>query len=466
MLELAVIDEITELKFRTGHLVGEHAWNLFPGGVCVDYNKDTSVMAATTKDLLESGTKIIYEAAFVYKTLIAICDILVVKENGFEVYEVKSSTDLKDIYLQDISFQCYVLSKCGFTVSKASIVHINNQYVRHGELEYDKLFTIIDASDIAIKNQNTIEKKIPEIEAMLSGEMPTIDIGLHCSDPYPCEFSDYCRQHIPGYSVFDLYRIREVEALNFYHKKVVSMRDIYNKGTYLNEIHKLQVEAVINNRSNIDIACIKQFLGQINYPLYFLDFESYQEAVPTFDGCKPYEQIPFQYSLHYMESENGPLQHKEFLGTEGINPKSNLARSLCSDIGKKGTVIAYNIAFEGSILNKLAEEFPKLANHLMAIKNNLYDLIIPFRKGHYYVKEMKGSFSIKSVLPALFPEYEELSYKGLKIQNGSAAMEAFPRLCGLPPDERLTVRNSLLEYCKLDTLAMVKILEKLKAAVE
>lgn len=170
--ELAVIDESTQSKFRIGQSVCKHAWNLFPGGVCVEYNENTSVMAAATKELLKSGTKTIYEAAFVYKNLIAVCDIVVVTEEGLEIYEEKSSTGMKDTYIHDISFQCYVLRKCGFTVRKASIVHINNQYVRYGDLEYDKLFVINDVTGIAFEYFDLIGKTIPEIEEMQTGRKP------------------------------------------------------------------------------------------------------------------------------------------------------------------------------------------------------------------------------------------------------------------------------------------------------
>ena len=258
--ELAVYDESTESKFRTGHLVGKHAWSLFPGDTCVDCNEDISIMAAATKKLLDNGTRVIYEAAFVCGNLIAVCDILVSTEEGLEVYEIKSSTGLRETYFDDISFQCYVLRKCGFTVSKASIVHINSQYVRHGALEYDKLFTINDVTDIVNEYYDEIEKTIPEIEKMLAGEMPKVDIGLQCSNPYPCEFKAYCMQHIPEYSVFDLYRIGEAKALSLYHEGVVSIKDVYDKGIRLNGIQKLQVEAEISRQSYIDKAGIREFL--------------------------------------------------------------------------------------------------------------------------------------------------------------------------------------------------------------
>lgn len=460
--ELAEIDTSVEARFRVGHLVGECAWNLFSGGSLVEFNENTSIMAEKTKSLLDSRNKVIYEAAFVCGNLIAICDILVVTESGFEIFEVKSSTGVKETYLDDISFQCFVIESCGYKVAKATIVHINNQYTRCGEINYNQLFTTVDVTEVTRKYSEEIGSLVPDILKMLEGSMPGIDIGVHCSTPYQCEFSVYCRSHLPEYSVFDLYRAGK-KAFEYYNDGIVSLDDIDIRGIKLKGIQKLQLETKKSGHPIIDRTKIHQFLTSIRYPLYFLDFESFMEAIPSYNGCRPYEQIPFQYSLHYMESEKGQLEHKEFLGKEGVNPKEALAKQLCMDIKPGGTVLAYNITFEGTIITKLVDEFPKLSERLLAIKDSLVDLILPFRNGYYYASSMKGSFSIKSVLPALFPNAEELDYNRLEIKNGAEAMAAFPMLAHLPEEERTAIRKSLLEYCKLDTLAMVKILERLKA---
>ncbi len=454
--ELAEIDEVVKMRFDTGHKVGECAWNLIPGGVLVEYDHNILSMAEVTKKLIDDGVKVIYEAAFICEKLIAICDMVVVTDDGIEIYEVKSSTSIKDTYYDDISFQSLVVHQCGYKVSKASIVHINNKYKRCGDLNYAELFTIVDVTDISSQYRKGIKKIIPEIFEMLEDEMPCIDIGAHCSKPYECEFSRYCRAHIPEYSVFDLYKGGK-KAFEYYYNGIVKLEDLHKHGIALKGIQRLQLEANINKCSMIDKSKIKQFLETIKYPLYFLDFESYQEAIPSFDGCRPYEQIPFQYSLHYMESENGELKHKEFLGEEGTNPKKSLAEQLCTDIFNSGTVLAYNIAFEGTIIKNLAGELPHLNKRLLGISNNLVDLIIPFRSGYYYDSAMKGSFSIKSVLPALFPNDEELDYKRLGIKNGTEAMAAFPELVNDSKGERERRRKELLEYCKLDKIGRAHV---------
>lgn len=458
--ELAEIDDAVKARFNTGHKVGELACSLFPGGTLVEFDLNISNMAETTKKLLNHGVKVIYEAAFVLDSLIAICDILVVKENSFEIYEVKSSTSVKDTYLHDISFQSCVVQKCGYNVSKASLIYINNQYKKLGELNLNQLFNLVDVTDITLQLRKEIEDNIPKIHQMLEGQLPCMDIGEHCKNPYQCEFSTHCWSHIPEYSVFDLYRVGQ-KAFKYYSQGVITIDDLHKSQVTLKGIQALQLDAKINNRTIIDTPKIREFLSTLKYPLYFLDFESYQEAIPSFDGCKPYEQIPFQYSLHYIEEKNGELKHSEFLGEEGTNPKRTLAEQLCSDISKKGTVLAYNMVFEGTLIKKLAEEFPELSEHLLTIANNLVDLIIPFRNGYYYNGSMKGSFSIKSVLPALFPKDAELAYESLEIKNGTEAMTTFPSLVNCTDEERQMKRKALLQYCKLDTLAMVKILEKL-----
>ena len=197
-----------------------------------------------------------------------------------------------------------------------------------------------------------------------------------------------------------------------------------------------------------------------------MDFETIQPLVPQFEGTKPYAQIPFQYSLHYIEYEGGPLLHKEFLAESGTDPRRAIAERLCEDIPMNVCVTAYNKAFECTRLKELAEYFPDLAEHLLNIESNIKDLLTPFQSGYYYNKAMGGSFSIKSVLPALFPDDPALDYHNLEqIHNGGEAMNVFPQIKNMSHEEAEKTRRNLLEYCKLDTYAMVKVWEKLKETI-
>ena len=466
--ELRHIDAGTENRFEAGTLVGEYARELFPGGTLIEYNKEKiAAMAVHTRNEIERGTKVIYESAFVYGKLIAICDILMVTPEGFEIYEVKSSTSCKDVYLYDLSFQRYVVEKCGYTVSKASIVYINKSYVRQDALDCKSLFTVEDRTADTAKLLIKVDKSIPCMQEMLVGNMPDIAVGPHCDVPYTCDYRHICFCDLPKNSIFDLYRIRREAAFDYYKKGIVRIADLKGMNNVsITGIQKLQLDTINSEEGAIDSAGIKSFFSGIKYPLYFLDFEAYQEAIPAFNNCNPYDQIPFQYSLHHIETENGLLMHKEFLANGEGDPRRELAERLCSDIGSTGTVLAYNMSFEKGIIAGLADLYADLRDKLLVIASNLCDLLTPFKKGFYYKREMHGSFSIKSVLPALFPNDAELDYKASEIQNGSEAMAAFPALMKLTETERLKLRNALLAYCKLDTFAMVKILNKLKEESE
>lgn len=198
--------------------------------------------------------------------------------------------------------------------------------------------------------------------------------------------------------------------------------------------------------------------ASFSYPIYFLDFETTQSALPPYVGTKPYQQIPFQYSLHYTEAPGGELKHKEFLAESGIDPRKAIAESLCRNVPMNVCVTAYNKGFECGRLKELSAQFTDLAEHLLNIQDNVRDLLVPFQSGYYYNRTMGGSFSIKSVLPALFPDDPALDYHNLEgVHNGSEAMTVFPKIKDMSPEDAAETRKNLLEYCKLDTYAMVKV---------
>lgn len=266
--------------------------------------------------------------------------------------------------------------------------------------------------------------------------------------------------------MFNISRLQLQKKYELYHKGIVSYEDLLKDKSELNSRQELQVEtSVLNLPDHIDKAEIKAFLNTLSYPIYHLDFETYQEAVPQFEGGIPYAQIPFQYSLH-IEQEDGTLEHKEFLAKEGTDPRRALAESLCKDMPMNVCSLAYNMSFERTVIQKLADLFPDLEEHLLNIRENMHDLMIPFSKGHYYCDAMQGSYSIKYVLPALCPGDPELDYHNLDgVHNGSEASAAFATMTAHTPEEIKEIRNNLLKYCGLDTYAMVKVLGKLKEAV-
>ena len=453
--------------FENGTIVGTYAKSMFGPFIDIEFNEDLNRMIEDTKIALKQDNIVITEASFNYNNNFCSVDLLVKKNNDYEIYEVKSSTAVKDIYLDDISYQVYVLKSLGLNITKASIVHINSNYERIGELELDKLFTIEDVTEFTKSKQKEIENNIKEINKyMESTEEPVDDIDLKCFNPYECPFFKYCTKHLPENNVFNIRGMRTYSKIKLYKEGIYSYEDLLN--AKIDNKYKEQIDFELNNKEPIiNKEEIEKFLNKLSYPLYFLDFETYQEPIPKYDYTTPFMQIPFQYSLHYIESENGKLEHKEFLAEPNIDPRRILAEQLIKDIPEDSCVIAYNMMFEKMVIRNLSKLYPDLKEHLMSIHDNMVDLMIPFKDRAYYTKEMLGSYSIKYVLPALFPDDSSLNYHNLEdIHNGSEASNAYANLGNLSKEEQEKLRNNLLKYCELDTYAMVKIWEKLCDEIE
>ncbi|WP_321779372.1 DUF2779 domain-containing protein [Sulfurimonas sp.] len=456
-------------RFETGNVVGELACKLFPNGREVIYNPDDfNSMVETTKQWMDDGLEYIYEATFIYEGILVLVDVLKITPNGLEIYEVKSSSSVKDIYLHDVSIQLYVLKQLGHSVIRSNVVHIDNSYVRGDELDLNELFKIVDVSDEVNALQVEIPKRLEEFEIYLADRdnEPDIDIGSHCNKPYECDAKEYCwrvQRKIPEYSMFNIFNLGSKKQIELYEQGIVNIEDISDDYP-VTAIQKQKVQNWKEQATYIDKEKIKDFLDTLSYPIYHLDFETFQQAIPEWKGISPYQQIPFQYSLH-IEHEDGRLEHKEFLAIDGIDLRFELAKKLVKDIPTDVTVLAYYMSFEKGVIENLAKLYDELSSHLREINENVCDLIVPFKKQYYMTPLMKGSNSIKDVLPALVPEMKQ-AYKDLVgIKNGGEAMNAFPKLSSMSPDEKEETRNALLEYCKLDTLAMVEVLKKLKEVV-
>ena len=461
------IDSGALARMAKGNAVGDLAMSLFGEFIEVtakreDGSLDLNEMKAKTTEYIHKGVETICEAAFDFNGLYCAVDILHKEADGYAIYEVKSKTKLEYYHLVDVAYQKYVLEKCGIKVVGVHVVHINNKYVRHGALDIKKLFTIEDVSDLIADEYKAVEHNLSDAEKILILEQePDIDIGKQCTSPYQCSYWKYCTRNFSKPNVFDLYSCNKKAEL--YKKGIVSFSDIKASGEPLTPIQLRQVDYALNEKGTYaDKTAIDDFLKTLSFPLYFLDFETMQDVIPQYEGTTPYEQIPFQYSLHYIENEAGELKHKEFLAVSGKDPRRKIAESLCENIPKNVCVLAYNKQFECGQLKKLARQFPDLSTHLLNIKDNVKDLLVPFRKGAYYNKAMGGSFSIKSVLPAIFPNDPSLDYHNLNgVQNGTDAMTIFPLIKDMPPKEQEITRNNLLRYCELDTFAMVKVWQEL-----
>ena len=448
--------------FDRGTSVGELAQQLFPGGVDAspkDYTKYFESFKYT-QELIKQGVPVIYEAGFCFDNVMCFIDILVNENGRWHAYEVKSSTKVTDTYVIDASLQYYIIQKTGLDIADISIVHINNTYIRCGTLDLKKLFSSVLVTRDAINNNNYIKNKLLKLHNVLAqNSIPNVDIGPHCTMPYDCSFMGYCWKHIPNYSVFNLSRLNKQIKWNLYEKGFITLGQI-PLDTNLSDNQKIEIDAYINQTEIIHKIKIREFVNSLSKELYHLDFETYQSAVPNFDNVKPYQQIPFQYSAHY--EHNQKVEHFEFLAQDSISDyREDFIKNLIKDMRKHGDILVYNIPFERSRLNELIEFFPKYKVELQSIIDRMKDLMVPFKERWYYTPKMKGSYSIKYVLPALVPS---LSYDHLEINNGSLASSTFASIHNITNEEKvITTRKNLLEYCKRDTFAMVKILDVLRS---
>jgi len=454
-------DHQTESLFYTGHSVGELAKELFLHGVEVTFDASNfKGMIEKTKELIVNGTEVIYEATFRENGIFAMVDILVKNGDAWDMYEVKASTQVKEVHTNDTAIQWYALSHT-LNLHKAYIVHINNQYIRKGALDVKALFSVEDTTERVIDKQENIKAELLKMERMLDGDVPDIDIGKHCDDPYSCDFSSHCWKHVPKEnSVFDIsYAMGKQWTL--YYQGILSIDDVpedfsFGKNATLQIAQHKSQEVIINKPK------IKAFLDTIKYPINFFDFETFQNAIPRFDNQRPYAQMPFQYSLHILH-EDATLEHKEFLGDENSDPRELLAKQMLKDITPIGSIVAYSQGFEKGKIRDLAELLPTFRGDLLALNERFIDIAHPFQYKHYYHPKFNGRYSIKIVLPTLFPNDDALDYKKLgSIQNGGDAMDTFANLHLLKDKSKIAeIKKDLLAYCRLDTLAMVRIWEKL-----
>jgi hypothetical protein len=461
-------DKTSEMQmaiFSQGHEVGRLAQQLFPGGtnagIYVPENYQKSIDLTTL--LIKDGVKVIYEAGFSINGLHCFVDILVHGDDGWKAYEVKSSTQVKPVTLLDAAFQYHVMTLCGLKLADISLVVLNTSYERAGDIDISKLFKIEPVLKQALKLQDRIKQEIGDfLDVLAQPDAPAIDIGPQCSDPYDCDFRGHCWQHVPDYSIFNISRLSGEKKWELYNMGILKFEDI-PADFKLNDSQWQQVIAELKGETHIDKAVIKRFLGSLVYPLYFLDFESFQPAIPLFDHSRSYQQVVFQYSLHWLESETSELKHTAFLAeNDGSDPRPPFIKQLIADIGTTGDILVFNRSFEAGRLNEIATNFPNFQFPISNIVSRIKDLMVLFQQRQYYVPEMKGSYSIKQVLPALVPGF---NYDNLAIGDGGSASHAFMSLISEKNEEKIQMtRKNLLEYCRQDTLAMVEILKVMMSA--
>jgi hypothetical protein len=457
------VSPMQQAIFNQGHDVGKLAQQLFPGGVDAgiyvpdQYQKSIGL----TTQLMQEGAEVIYEAGFSKEGLHCFIDILVKDGDHWKAFEVKSSTQVKPVNLLDAAFQYYVMKECGVMVSDISLIILNNAYKRTGELDIHKLFKFEPVLKEVLKLQDRVRQDIETFFFTLNLPVePVRDIGPHCSDPYECDFKSHCWKHVPDYSIFNISRLGADKKWDLYRNKILKFEDI-PADFKLNFSQWQQVISELKGETHIDKKEIEKFVEELSYPLYYLDFESFQPAVPLYNNSRPYQQIVFQYSMHRQETANSEPEHKAFLAfPDGNDPRLPFITQLIEDIGNNGDILVYNRSFEAGRLTEIASGFPDFHFQISSIVSRLKDLMLIFQNRNYYVPEMKGSYSIKQVLPALVPGF---SYENLPIADGGSASHAFMSMHTETDQEKIrAIRDNLLEYCKMDTLAMVEILKVLR----
>ncbi len=445
-----------------GTEVGKLARHLFPEGVLIDEDYQNIAGAVEhTNAVMSDNPAAIFEGAFIYDDILVRVDILKRNADGsFDLIEVKSSTSIKKEHRSDCAIQAYVLQQLGIRLQHVCVMYLNNEYRRAGELDLEKLFSIEPVDHLIQDELAAVPVYLDTIRNILSkDDEPFWDIGSICKNPYACEFKNYCWREVSKKSIYFISRISDKQRRSLIDNGVSLIKDV-PENFKLTDLQTIQVSCEKSQNQYIDSVAIKNHLSQLQYPLFFLDFETCGYAVPQYDGTRPYQHLPFQYSLHVRRTQDADLEHYEFLFDQRENPSRSLAEELVAHIGSVGSVIVYYASFEGSRIKEMAEVFHDLSAQLLSIRDRLWDLQIPFAKKWYCHPDFNGSASIKDVLPVLVPE---LSYKNLAIQKGDEAQFQYQELINLPEGgpERTSIKNALLEYCKLDTLAMAYILSRI-----
>jgi hypothetical protein len=400
----------------------------------------------------------IFEAAFTFEDVRIRTDILERSDTGsWNLIEAKSGTSVKDENVYDVAVQYYVLHGLGIELRQAGILTLNREYLYDGrKLDLNELFTFTDLKEQVVEMQEEIATEIRDLKSMLAQEAPpTTDPSRHCRKPYACEFFDHCRKGLPDHWVAELSGIRQHRLDELAMREILNIRDIPESF----ELSTLQArirESVINNAEYVGDD-LGSSLSQHEHPIHFLDFEAVAPAIPRYANTCPYQMLPFQWSDHIL-SEDGSLTHREYLCVEDKDPREEVAQTLLHSLGKEGSICTYT-TFESQVIAELADHLPRYRNQLDALLGRCRDLHEEIRKDYYH-PGLHGSFSIKHVLPVLVPS---MSYENLSIQEGGQAGLEYLRMIDpdTPRGEKERIRRALLEYCRKDTLAMVRIREAL-----
>ena len=448
--------------FEQGHAIGLLAREYFAGGVLVDEDyKRLPQVVRRTAGLVKDGAGVIFEGAFVFAGVLVRCDILKRNRDGsWDLIEAKGSTEVKDAHLPDVAIQRYVLEGSGLKIKKTRLMRINNAFVKAGPIDPRMFFALEDITGETAALLGGIGAELERFrEVVACEEAPEPGIGQHCSTPYDCEFRGHCWKGVPEYSIYDIPRLSWEKKNMLKAMGILLFRNV-PENFDLSEGQKLALKVEKSGETLLDRKKIAKFLKRIKYPLYHIDFETVMPALPLYDGSRPYQQLPFQVSLHVQAAPGAEPRHFEYLGDGLGDPRPGLIGFMLEKIGPEGTLLAFNSSFEMKRIEELARDFPASGAALTGLVGRFKDLMKPFLERAYVHPACHGRFSLKKILPALIPA---MTYDGLAVANGGDAQLAYHNILSgkLSRAEAEQTRKDLLIYCGQDTLAMVKILEHL-----
>ena len=438
-------------RFDIGHAVNDVARSLYENGRLIEWAGDGTTAIAHTKAALEASSAPVFEATFAHRGVLIRVDILTREKHGYRLIEVKSSTGVKPPYYPDCAVQAWVLEGNGLPLERVELAHIDNQFVYRGEHDYRGLFRYEDLGGDIAELKSEVPHWVDQFQQVLQGRVPDIEVGDHCKTPYPCPFIAHCSGPGTEYPISLLPRAGGIiQALTA--EGIHDLRDI-PAGRLHNETHEWVRAVTKTGRADLNPA-VKERIGALPCPRYYLDFETVRFAVPVWEDTRPYQALPFQWSCH-VETGPGRLAHREFLDTTGAPPMRRFIESLLEALENSGPILVYS-AYEKTCLQALAARFPDLEKAIQPIIARLVDLL-PITRQHYYHPDMRGSWSLKAVLPTIAPE---LDYGDLgEVQDGGAAEAAYLEI--IHPDtgrERAqTLAADLRNYCQRDTEALVAL---------
>jgi len=455
-------DAATQFIFDQGHLVGEYAQRLFPEGIKLDTGDIGRNLKETTECL--SLRRPVFEAGFSAKRLYCRVDVLnPVGEEEWDIIEVKSTNSVKDEHVKDVEFQLHCCLNAGLKVRHCHVMCLDKDYVRQGEIDPARLFTAQDVTSRLGLVEGEFERRLAGMLAIVdSDRCPDVAVGRHCESPNSCPLQVECWTGMSKHNVMTLYGGKKLGE-ELLARGIINISDIPGD-VELSAKQRLQKQCVDCVRPHVDVGAVRRFLAGLQYPLYFMDFETFSTAIPMYDGTRPHQKVPFQFSVHSIAAHGAEPQHCSFLAEGRGDPRPEFARALVGAIVPEGSILVYSAPFEKSMLKDLAEGFPEYRDHLEGIRERVVDLNLPFKNFSFYHPDQTGSASLKIVLPVL----TGLNYEQLEIAEGeTASLQYMEEAFGDIADEkRQKIRADLIAYCSLDTYGMVEIVHRLCEIVD